>query len=61
MIQIIKTIFLNFNYLKSMLINEIKKLTNERMLINEIEKKSYIIKSGPPNPELFDKYKKIIK
>jgi hypothetical protein len=60
-IEIIKTFFINFNYLKDQFVNSLMTLNNERLLVNEIKKKQYLVSDTKPNPELFDKYKKIIK
>jgi hypothetical protein len=55
----LKTVFLNFTYLKDLFIYEIKKLTAERELPKELLKKKHTFVKKSPDPELYNNYIKL--
>ena len=56
------TLFLNFKYFKKYLFEEINKKTSERILGKKL--KNYVVSknilNSKPNPDLLEKYKKLV-
>jgi len=55
----IKTLYLNWNYLKTQFFNTLTKLNAERLMAKIIKDKKYLLEYGHPDKENFKKYKAI--